>query len=185
MVNIKFGVVIAEHLNVRKGPGARYPVIAQLRKGDEVTITHSKVEGLPDTWYCIGLDAWVIGDWVRLMDSSMQGRDIGTWTQVVFIASPYMSSGSVEDNVRFQMEIANQLIEIGYTPIVPLLFHFQNEAFPQTEKRWKSIDLTLLLRCDVVLRVGGPSEGADFEVQTARLHNIPVHYSIETMVAHR
>lgn len=63
------GVVTANVLNVRSGPGVQYPVVDQLRAHAEVTIVEeTSVSGA--TWYRIGLNRWVHGGWIRLVDAT-------------------------------------------------------------------------------------------------------------------
>lgn len=62
------GVVTATMLNVRARPGvnAGNPVVDQLPYGTEVTIyEETPVSGAP--WYRIGVNRWVHGGWVRLL----------------------------------------------------------------------------------------------------------------------
>jgi hypothetical protein len=42
-------------------------------------------------------------------------------------------------------------------------------------------DLEWIVRCDIVLRLGGKSRGADMEVYAAKRLDIPVVYSIEEL----
>lgn len=60
------GVVTANVLNVRSGPGVHYPVVDQLRANAEVTIVEEAVVS-GATWYRIGVNRWVHGGWVRLV----------------------------------------------------------------------------------------------------------------------
>ena len=99
----------------------------------------------------------------------------------VYIASPY-TLGDVAVNVKFQMDIANELMDLGYTPFVPLYSHFQHMAHPRPYKDWINIDLVWVLACDCLLRLGGESSGADGEVLVAKKHNIPVFYSIDELI---
>ncbi|HHV59871.1 MAG TPA: SH3 domain-containing protein [Clostridiaceae bacterium] len=72
------GVMIASDVNVRSGPSTDHYVVGSLDKGDEIKIT-----GRSGNWYSIkyedGLDAWVFGDYVRVVDSgSSRGNDLAT-----------------------------------------------------------------------------------------------------------
>ena len=101
--------------------------------------------------------------------------------QKVYIASPY-TIGSKLANVDRSMKVANELIELGFTPFIPLLNHFQNNEYPQSEKVWLSLDLDWVEVCDCVLRLGGESEGADQECAYADKMCIPVFRSVEQVV---
>ncbi len=48
-------------LNVRKGPGLNYPIVRQLKRGEEVT----EYERKTSTWVRIGKDEWVSGNFLK------------------------------------------------------------------------------------------------------------------------
>lgn len=96
----------------------------------------------------------------------------------IYIASPY-TIGDPEENVRRQIDAANELINAGYAPFAPLLSHYQHIIHPQPHDVWMDIDLIWLAECDAVLRLLGESKGADIEVQFAIEHGIPVHYTVQ------
>lgn len=96
----------------------------------------------------------------------------------VYIASPY-TLGDVAINVKFQMDIADELMNLGFAPFVPLYSHFQHMAHPRIYTDWIKFDKIWVLSCDYLLRLGGESKGADGEVQLALENNIPVFYSID------
>jgi hypothetical protein len=102
----------------------------------------------------------------------------------VFIASPY-TLGDVGINVKKSMDIADDLMNIGFTPFVPLLFHFQHITHPRPYEDWIKLDLAWLSKCDCVLRLPGESSGADGEVAKAEELGIPVYYSIQEMLLKR
>ena len=95
----------------------------------------------------------------------------------IYIASPY-TRGDVAVNVKFQMDIADELIYLGYAPFVPLYSHFQHMVHPRPYEQWVGLDLEWVESCDCLLRLGGVSLGADQEVWFAEKHDIPVFYSI-------
>lgn len=84
----------------------------------------------------------------------------------VYIASPY-TKGDVAVNVKTQMDIANELIELGYAPFVPLYSHFQHMAHPRPYEDWIALDLEWLKTCHALIRLPGESLGADNEVKFA------------------
>jgi hypothetical protein len=100
---------------------------------------------------------------------------------VVYIASPY-TIGDVALNVRRQLETADRLISLGYCPVAPLLTHFQHLSFPRPYEDWMRIDLEMIRRCDVLLRLEGESPGADREVAHAISNGIPVVRSVDELV---
>lgn len=100
---------------------------------------------------------------------------------VVYIASPY-TLGDKEQNVVRQIKTANELMNFGFCPVVPLLTHFQDKYYPRTYEEWMWIDVEKVLRCDVVLRLDGVSHGADREVEYAYKNGIPVVHSIQELI---
>ena len=65
------GIVTATALNVRARPGvaADNPPVAVLRAGVAVTVYEARSIG-GETWYRIGENRWVLGQWVRLLDAA-------------------------------------------------------------------------------------------------------------------
>jgi hypothetical protein len=100
---------------------------------------------------------------------------------VVYISSPY-SIGDKQENVKRQMYYSNLLIDAGMCPITPLLNHYQNELYPQEYDKWLSIDIELVRRADVVLRLSGESYGADAEEVEASANGIPICYNVEELL---
>lgn len=105
----------------------------------------------------------------------------------VYIASAY-TNGDSAVNVRFQMDMADKLIELGFIPFTPLYFHFQHIFHPRHYTDWLKLDFAWLRQCDCVLRfidVYGTiieSSGADKEVEEAKRIGIPIFYSIDELV---
>lgn len=98
----------------------------------------------------------------------------------VYIASAY-TKGDVAVNVKRQIDIANELMDLGYCPIIPLMSHFQHLVHPRPYEDWIRVDNELVLRSDIVLRIPSESSGADAEVQLAIKNNIPVVFSIKEL----
>ena len=78
----------------------------------------------------------------------------------VFISSPY-TLGDVGVNVRTQHDVFNNLIELGFTPFMPLLSHYQHIIHPFEYDQWIEWDFAWIDSCDFVLRLPGESKGAD------------------------
>lgn len=95
----------------------------------------------------------------------------------VYIASPY-TNGDQAENVKAQIDTAEDLICLGYAPFIPLLFHFQHLVHPHSYAVWLKQSREWLLRCNALLRLPGASVGADCEVKLADAFNIPVFHSI-------
>jgi len=106
----------------------------------------------------------------------------------VYIASPY-TNGWMPSNVNLQLATADELMDLGYFPYVPLLAHFQEMYNPRIEHDWLELDFVWLKQCDAVLRlkpvdkngVEIPSPGADKEVALAKENDVIVFYSIEEL----
>ena len=110
---------------------------------------------------------------------------------MILIAGPYRS-GTGDDpekmaaNVREMERFALPLFRAGHIPIVgewlalPLVVlagsrRLGDAAF---EEIFHPIAVRLLSRCDAVLRVGGPSQGADLMVETARARGLAVFHAL-------
>ena len=99
----------------------------------------------------------------------------------VYIAGPY-SQGDVAVNVRNAIAAANQLANRGFYPYIPHLTHFWHLMFPRPYNFWIEMDKIWLPVCDVLLRLPGPSSGADGEVELARSLGMPIYTDIETLL---
>ena len=111
---------------------------------------------------------------------------------MILVAGPYRS-GTGDDpvkmaaNVRAMEAYALPLFRAGHVPVVgewlalPLVAlagstRIGDEPF---EEVFHPIAERLLERCDAVLRVGGPSAGADNDVRVARSRGLPVYHALE------
>jgi hypothetical protein len=104
----------------------------------------------------------------------------------IMISHPYRSNSDDPAvwaaNLRAMNEVAVALWERGHVPIIGV-----NAALPVIaaagEERYEEImmplALSLLDRCDAVLRVGGYSKGAEQEADKARSMGLPVYQSLE------
>jgi hypothetical protein len=98
---------------------------------------------------------------------------------LVYIASPY--TGNELSNTEFQINVAEILRESGFLPYWPLCSHYWEQVFSHDWKYWMDMDYEWIERCDVLLRLGGNSVGADKEVIHAKNFGIPVMYSIKEL----
>jgi hypothetical protein len=101
----------------------------------------------------------------------------------VYVAGPY-TKGDVAINVRKAYEAANRLADLGFAPFVPHATHFWHMLFPRPYEFWLDLDNQFLPFCEAVLRLPGPSSGADNEVHLAQRLGIPVFTVIEDLVEH-
>lgn len=99
----------------------------------------------------------------------------------VYIASQY-TIGDQQENVNRQIIVASYLMDEGFYPFIPLLYHYVDALRPRSYESWCEQDNVWVLKCDALLRLPGPSKGADAEVELAKAHNIPVFYSMEELL---
>ncbi len=98
----------------------------------------------------------------------------------VYVAGPY-TKGDVVVNVRNAVLAGQTLWERGYWPFVPHLTHLWHTIIPQPYKQWLEFDLYPLEKCDILLRIPGPSSGADDEIEFAMEREIRVVYSLDDL----
>lgn len=101
----------------------------------------------------------------------------------IFVSGPY-TKGDTQQNVKFSMDITNDLINLGFAPYCPHLTHFLHLNQFQPYEKWLEIDLEYLKICDAILRLPGESKGADLEVSFAVKNKIPVFYSSKAISDH-
>jgi hypothetical protein len=100
----------------------------------------------------------------------------------VYIASPYLTSGDVNENVIQHLKAGKELIDAGFAPYAPLLNHFFNMLYPQTEEKWLELDLEYLSICNCLLRLEGESKGADIEVECAVRKGMEVFHTVQEVI---
>src|SRR3984885_14282848 len=101
----------------------------------------------------------------------------------IYVAGPY-TNGDVAVNVRNAYDAANRLADLGFAPFVPHATHFWHMLFPRPYEFWLDLDNQFLPVCQAVLRLPGPSSGADKEVLLAQERGIPVFAKIDELVRH-
>ena len=94
------------------------------------------------------------------------------------MAGPY-SEGNVNTNVHRARGVGTELIQWGYNVFVPHLNHYMPD---QSYETWMRQDFAILRKCDVLLRMPGPSAGTHREVQRATWRGIPVVYSVDEVL---
>lgn len=92
---------------------------------------------------------------------------------ITYIASPY-TQGDPAANTAVQMDAAHRILDMGHVPVAPLLSHFLHIHRQRPYQDWLNMDLALIPRCDILLRLPGDSPGADKEVACAREHNLRI-----------
>jgi len=99
----------------------------------------------------------------------------------IYIAGPY-TKGDVAVNVHKAIEAGDKLAELGHIPFIPHLTHFWHLVSPKPYEFWLKIDMSFLEHwAEALLRLPGESNGADWEVETAKMRGIPVYYSISDL----
>jgi hypothetical protein len=94
----------------------------------------------------------------------------------VYVAGPY-TQGDPVVNVRAAIAEAELLAVLGHAPYVPHLTMLWHLVAPHDTEFWYAHDLEWLAVCDAVVRIPGPSVGADAEVKEAERLGIPVYAS--------
>lgn len=93
---------------------------------------------------------------------------------LTYIAAPY--SADPDRCTRTAIEAYHHLLDAGIPAICPHLSHFAEQHRPREYEEWLALDLRLLERCDVLVRLPGESAGADREAAHAGRRGIPVGY---------
>lgn len=105
---------------------------------------------------------------------------------VIMISGPYTAGGAGEaqraSNLRAMNDAAAEVFRRGHIPIIGV-----NLALPviaaagadQFDAIMMPLSLALADRCDAVLRIGGPSAGADEEVVRIEARGCPVYRCLE------
>lgn len=108
----------------------------------------------------------------------------------IMISGPYSSGArSPEERAANLLALNRAAVEIfrlGHVPVIGV-----NMALPMIEAAGESayeeimmpLSLALADRCDACLRIGGPSQGADDEVERFRAADRPVYYSLDELRA--
>lgn len=114
---------------------------------------------------------------------------------LVFIAGPYRSGTGDRDeliaaNVRAMQDAAVQVAAAGHVPLLgewvtlPLIEAAGGQRGDATWDRFFHPHAQAVLeRCDMLLRIGGDSAGADTMVKAALARGLPVHYGLNHLTA--
>jgi hypothetical protein len=104
----------------------------------------------------------------------------------IMVSGPYASGAATTEqraeNLRAMNRAAYELLRMGHVPVIgvnlalPIIWTAGAERF---EEIMMPLSLAAAERCDAVLRIGGPSEGADREVEAIRSRGGAVFSSLE------
>lgn len=95
--------------------------------------------------------------------------------KVIYVASQY-TVGVAEENVQAQIEAGHKIMDLGHCAILPLLTHYMNAWRNRPWLEWMTCDYELIHRSDALIRLPGPSKGADLEVELAQKLGKPVFF---------
>ncbi len=111
---------------------------------------------------------------------------------MILVAGPYRSGTNdnpalIARNVAAMTELSLRLFRAGHLPVMgewyalPLIEHVGSVGIgdPVFNEIFHPISRRLVVKCDGVVRIGGPSAGADEMVALARQHGKAVYFSIE------
>jgi hypothetical protein len=116
-------------------------------------------------------------------------------SMMILVAGPYRSGTNddpslIEANMRAMNEAALSLVRAGHLALtgeavaLPLVATAGSERIGDAawEELMHPIGRMLAERCDAVLRIGGPSRGADEMVEIARAHGKRVCWSLSELL---
>jgi hypothetical protein len=111
---------------------------------------------------------------------------------MILVAGPYRSGtgddpAKIRANVDAMMDMALRLFRAGHLPVLgewyalPLIEHAGSERIGDAvfDEIFHPVARRLVAKCDAVLRIGGPSSGADDMVATAEAHGKRVFHRYE------
>jgi hypothetical protein len=113
---------------------------------------------------------------------------------IVLVAGPYRSGTDgdplrIEQNLHRLESFALGIYNAGHIPLIgewvalPLAAQAGSSEVgdPISEKYLYPVAGRLLERCDAVLRIEGPSKGADEDVRIARERGLPVYFALQDL----
>ncbi len=113
----------------------------------------------------------------------------------IMVAGPYTSGGADgarrAANLRAMNEAAVARLRRGHVPVIGVNLALpmieaaaaQGDGDQAFEEIMMPVSLALAERCDGVLRIGGPSKGADEELERFRARGRPVWLSLDEVPA--
>ncbi len=106
----------------------------------------------------------------------------------IMISGPYRSGARTDAeraaNLRAMNDAAHEVFARGHTPVIgvnmalPVIASANADGADHYDEIMMPLSLALADRCDAVLRIGGPSAGADDEVAHFRSQGKPVYLSL-------
>ena len=96
----------------------------------------------------------------------------------VYISGPITSSGNLIQNMRAGIDAKTRLIRYGYYPFCPHEGELSNLVHNLSWEENLKYDEGLVEISDAILRLPGPSKGADRECRLAKKLRIPVFHTV-------
>lgn len=101
---------------------------------------------------------------------------------LVYIAGPYTGPDPILNTHNAVIAGMRLWEEHDIPVVVPHLSLLAHIIYPMDLHEWYALDLHQLERCDALLRLPGPSDGADQEVAYAKHHDIPVFTTVNELL---
>jgi hypothetical protein len=107
----------------------------------------------------------------------------------VYVAGP-ITQGNLQENIDRAREATRRLIESGFSPLCPHLTCFLAGNEPSVTagvlpEVWLEIDVQWVKVSHALLRLPGPSLGADHEEAVALTRRIPVYCDLALLIRDR
>lgn len=104
---------------------------------------------------------------------------------LIYVAGPLTHHDQVQEvlNVEVAKEAGHILEDAGISAFVPHYFYYSRRRVQRSYEEWMAIDLRMLKHCHALVRLPGPSPGADREVEAAKVLGLPVYFGIEACLA--
>jgi hypothetical protein len=93
---------------------------------------------------------------------------------LVYVAGPY-TEGERTLNIQRAVYLMESIIEVGGVPFVPHLTQLADLVSPHSYEYWMHYCMLMVARCDMLVRIPGPSVGSDNEMRAAMSLGIPVY----------
>jgi len=107
----------------------------------------------------------------------------------IMVAGPYHSGAGTAAARQANLDVLNraayEVWEKGHLPIIgvnmalPMIQAMARVGEERYEQLMMPMSLALTERCDAILRVGGPSAGADQEVERFRRRGLPIYLELD------
>lgn len=115
---------------------------------------------------------------------------------MILVAGPYRSGTNdqpelIEANVKRMTDIALEVYRLGHLPVLGEWFALplieaagsKKTGDPVFNEIFHPVAIQLISHCDAVLRIGGPSTGADEMVKVGKENNKLIFYSKDDIPA--